>query len=191
MLRNHSKRRKPPRAAAKKRKPVAYKKRNKRRFNQDPGSFFPAYSKLIESVIGVIGDQILNIEIKLAVQQFLINETIDEWNRKGGFSESEVKSLYERTYQYWKNDLKEQGKPFAELDLMKRPALEAYKSKLEETGMAELAKPAPIKPFVTNPRREEDAELIFQMKEEMKVLKREFLKQKLDMMKRTLSKDTV
>jgi hypothetical protein len=37
-----------------------------------------------------------------------------------------------------------------------------------------------------NPKREEDAELLHQIKEELKEKKREFLKQRLEEIKRTL-----
>ncbi|KRE32643.1 hypothetical protein [Paenibacillus sp. Soil522] len=180
MRRNKSKRRNKTKATSKKRKPV-YSKRNIKRTGGDPGTAAP-----MEKVIGTIEDQIMNVEIKLAVQQYLINETIDEWQRKGWLNESEVKSLYERTYQYWKNDLKEQGSPFAELDLMKRPALELYKSHIKNTAAAEPVNPGPPQPHVMNPRREEDAELLHQIKEELKERKREFLKQRLEEIKRTL-----
>lgn len=185
MRRNKSKRRKKTQAVSKKRKPVD-SKRNIKRAGGNSGTAVPVYSRVMEKVIGTIEDQIMNVEIKLAVQQFLINETIDEWQRKGWLNEGEVKSLYERTYQYWKNDLKEQGSPFAELDLMKRPALELYKSHSKDTGTVEPVKPGPPQPVVMNPRREEDAELLHQIKEELKVKKREFLKQRLEEIKRTL-----
>ena len=187
MRRNKSKRRKKTQAVSKKRKPV-YSKRNTKLAGGNPGAAVPVYSQVMEKVIGTIEDHIMNVEIKLAVQQYLINETIDEWNRKGWLSESEVKSLYERTYQYWKNDLKEQGTPFAELDLMKRPALEIYKSHIKNTSAVEPVNPGPPQPqpVVMNPKREEDAELLHQIKEELKEKKREFLKQRLEEIKRTL-----
>ncbi len=82
MRRNKSKRRKKTQAASKKRKPV-YSKRNIKRAGGDPGAAAPDYSRMMEKVIGTIEDQIMNVEIKLAVQQYLINETIDEWQQKG------------------------------------------------------------------------------------------------------------
>ncbi|MFC5652517.1 hypothetical protein ACFPYJ_26040 [Paenibacillus solisilvae] len=181
MLRKKSGRRKQSRAAGKKRKPAASKP-IKKRIGSTPYS--PDYSKLMEEVIGTISDQILNLEIKMAVQQFLINETIDEWQRKDWLSEQEVKSLYERTYQYWKNDMKSQGTPFAELDLSRRPALETYQSNLQQSSKTIPSSQGSPAPVTMNPQREEDAELIKQMKDEMKAMKREFLKQKLEDMRR-------
>lgn len=189
MPKKKPKRRKASGASQKKRKPTTLKKQNVSR-QVYPNSFFTEYAKIMESVIATLGDQLLNIEVKLAVQQFLINETIDEWSRKGGLSEGEVKSLYERTYQYWKNDLKEQGKPFAELDLLNRPALDTYNSMLKKSGFSDAMKNL-SSPSEINARLEEESEMIGQMKEEMKGIKREFLKQKLEMMKRTLKKDGI
>ncbi|MCA0756089.1 hypothetical protein KP806_13615 [Paenibacillus sp. N4] len=189
MPKKRPKRRKASGASPKKRKPGTIKQRNVSR-QVYPNSFFTEYAKIMEAVIGNLGDQLMNIEVKLAVQQFLINETIDEWSRKGGFSQSEVKGLYERTYQYWKNDLKEQGKPFAELDLLNRPALEIYNSMLKKSGFSDAMKNL-SSPSEINERLEEESEMIGQMKDEMKGIKREFLRQKLEMMKRTLKKDGV
>ena len=126
-------------------------------------------TRIVEEVVRILGTQIMELEIKVAVQQFLINETIDAWQHKGWLNDQEVKGLFERTYQYWKNDLKGKGNPFSEIDLATLPALQQYQKLQDPKQLSEM-----------HADRDDDSDLISQMKEEMKALKRKFLMQKLE-----------
>lgn len=170
------------------------KKKPKRNFR--PRTRDSISHQLMDETVKELSVQLRNLEIKIAIEQFMMNQTIDHLQRKGILTEQESKSIYSDTFRFWKEDMKGKGDPFRDIDLDTLPVLESYRKKLRnrEPILVEGIQGAnpsdrPSESYNSVYQSSEKGELtgvIKQMKEEMKGLKKELLKQKVEDLKQFL-----
>lgn len=157
--------------------------------------------QLMDETIRLISEQFRNMEIKIAIEQFMANQLIDQLQKKGFLNEQEIKSIYLNTNRFWKNDLRGEGDPFRDINLDEMPILQYYRKRQQELklkageGLQGRLPPAQESdrnnPVYNSSENRELKKFITHLKEEARGLKKEMIKQKMQDLKQFMTtKDT-
>lgn len=171
--------------ANKKKRTVKAQKKSDQKRNPKPRikkqvNVWSGYSnnrQLMDETIQEISEQLRYMEIKMAIEQFMVNQTMDQLQRKGILNEQEIKNMYSNTYRFWQEEMKGKGDPFRDIDLDVFPLQESYRMKLREVSREGS------NPSYNSLEKGELTKFITQLKEEMKGLKKEMIRRKIQNLK--------
>jgi uncharacterized coiled-coil protein SlyX len=160
---------------------------SRRRNAAQPGNWY------YEQMASIVDEQLVNLEMKIAIQQFMLNQLIDFLSDVYVMNDQQKKELYANTYQYWKNELQGTGRPFEPFELGGRPVFNQLKKGGAPIHPAMDHQLPPMLPSAPPPQKHaiyadqaEWSTYLGNFKDEIKKLRREMMKMQMEEIKKSM-----